>query len=246
MIDQETRRRGRRPVIGVTLDAEPAGGWSAFPWYALRSNYLDAVAAAGGVPVAIGHLPALTDDLLDAVDALLVTGGAFDVPPSLYGEDDAHPATALKSARTEAEIRLLSGALERRMPVFGVCGGMQLLAVVRGGSLIQHIPDELATALPHEQPNPRDEPGHDVAIRAGSRLASLTGRRTMRVNSSHHQAVRSPGRSTVSAEAPDGIIEAIEVDDAGPFCLGVQWHPEFLIDEGDRRLFSAFVASASA
>ena len=239
-------RRTGRPAIGVTLDAEPAGGWSAFPWYAIRTNYLDAVADAGGLPLALGHRSDLADDMLDAIDGLLVTGGAFDIDPALYGDGVRHATVSLKAARTEAEIRLLRGAIARRIPVFGVCGGMQLLAVAAGGTLIQHIADEVEGALAHEQPNRRDEAGHRVTVSPGSTLAQLTGQQTMEVNSSHHQAVRDPGTLTVSALAADGVIEAIETRDGDAFCLGVQWHPEFRIDPGDRRLFEAFVARAAA
>lgn len=234
----------RRPLVGVTLDAEPAGGWSKFPWYALRANYLDAVAAAGGLPVALGHLPELAEATLDAIDALVVTGGAFDIDPSLYGEGERHATVSLKCQRTQAELALVRGALDRDMPVFGICGGMQLLAVALGGTLIQHIPDSVPASLPHEQPNPRDEPGHAVAVTAGSLLHRLVGVDTLAVNSSHHQAVRSPGAAAVSGRASDGVIEAIE-DPARRFCLGVQWHPEFRIDPGDARLFAALVAHAA-
>ena len=231
---------GRRPLVGVTLDAEAAGGWSRFPWYALRANYLDAVAEAGGLPVALGHLPALADATLDAIDALVVTGGAFDIDPSLYGEGERHATVSLKAARTEAELALVRGALARDMPVLGICGGMQLLAVALGGTLIQHIPDSVPDALAHEQPNPRDEPGHEVGVLAGSLLHRLTGADILAVNSSHHQAVRSAGTAIVSAVAADGVIEAIE-DPGRLFCLGVQWHPEFRVDPGDSRLFAALV-----
>ena len=239
-------RRTGRPVIGVTLDSEPAGGWSRFPWYAVRANYLDAIADAGGLPLALGHRPDLADETLDAIDGLLVTGGAFDIDPALYGDGERHASVSLKTARTEAEIRLVRGAVERCMPVFGVCGGMQLLAVASGGTLIQHIPDEVEGALAHEQPNSRDEPGHRITVSPGSVLARVTGRDTMEVNSSHHQAVRDPGTLVVSARALDGIIEAIEQPRGDMFCLGVQWHPEFRIDPADARLFEAFVARAAA
>ncbi len=239
----------KRPVVGVTLDAEAPGGWSAFPWYALRVNYLDAVAQAGGLPMALGHQPALIEDMLDRIDALVVTGGAFDVDPALYGASERHETVSLKAGRTEAELGLMRGALKRRLPVLGICGGMQLLAVALGGSLIQHIPDAIQGALEHEQPNPRDQAGHDVSIVEGSALHAITGRSTMAVNSSHHQAVRLPGRAVVSASAPDGVIEAIEAPDmsaGGAWCLGVQWHPEFGVDAGDARLFEALVEAARA
>ena len=233
----------RLPLIGVTLDVEPPGGYSKYPWYALRTNYADAIAAAGGVPVALPHLPALAADLLDRIDALVVTGGAFDVDPALYGDPARHGTVTLKEGRTAAELALLRGALDRDMPVFGICGGEQLLAVALGGALIQHIPDAIPGALPHEQPNPRHEPGHAVAITPGTRLARIVGAAAMQVNSSHHQAVRDPGReAVVNATAPDGVIEGVE-STRHRFALGVQWHPEFLIDPGDSRLFAALIAA---
>ena len=232
-----------RPVIGVTLDSEQPGGYSKYPWYALRTNYADALAAAGAVPIALPHLPALAADLLDRIDALVVTGGAFDIDPALYGAGARHATVTLKEGRTAAELALLRGALDRDMPVLGICGGEQLLAAALGGTLIQHIPDALPGALSHEQPNARHEPGHTVAIVPGTRLARIVGAATMQVNSSHHQAVRETGPAAmVNATAPDGVIEGIE-SPRHRFVLGVQWHPEFLIDPGDAHIFAALVAA---
>ena len=234
-----------KPMIGVTLDSEQPGGYSKFPWYALRANYMDALAGAGSLPVALPHEPGLADDWLDRIAGLVVTGGAFDVDPALYGAADRHATVSLKGARTRAELALVQGALARGLPVLGICGGQQLLAVVLGGTLVQHIPDSVPDALAHEQPNPRDEPGHAVAITPGTRLAGIVGTAEMQVNSSHHQAVLHPGpHAVVNAVAPDGVVEGIE-HPAHRFALGVQWHPEFLIDPGDRRIFDALVGAAS-
>ncbi|GAB4238792.1 MAG: hypothetical protein Tsb0032_43090 [Kiloniellaceae bacterium] len=114
-----------------------------------------------------------------------------------------------------------------------------------GGTLIQHIPDEVDNALAHEQPNPRHEPGHAVALGAGSLLHDICRSGEMAVNSAHHQAVKAVGPGvSVNAVAPDGVIEGIEAPDRR-FCLGVQWHPEYLIGPGDGAIFRAFVASAA-
>lgn len=233
-----------KPLVGVTLDAEQPGGYSKFPWYALRANYTQALAAAGGLPVALPHDPGLAADLLDRLDALVVTGGAFDVDPGLYGEAERHATVTLKEQRTAAELALVRGALARDIPVLGICGGQQLLAVALGGTLLQHIPDSIEGALEHEQRNPRNEPGHSVQLVPGTLLHRIAGVETMQVNSAHHQAVRAVGRfAVVNAVAPDGVIEGIE-DSRYGFCLGVQWHPEFLIDPADSRIFAAFVAAA--
>ncbi len=232
-----------QPLIGVTLDAEQPGGYSKYPWYALRTNYADAIAEAGGLPVALPHLASLADAYLDRLDGLVVTGGAFDVHPSLYGSDDRHATVSLKEGRTAAELALVRGAIARDLPILGICGGEQLLAVALGGALIQHIPDSVPGALEHEQASPRHEAGHSVTIAPGTLLHGATGASRMQVNSSHHQAVRDPGAfAVVNARAPDGIAEGIE-DRRFRFCLGVQWHPEFLVDPADRRIFAAFVAA---
>jgi putative glutamine amidotransferase len=231
------------PLVGLTLDAEQPGGYSKYPWYALRQNYTQAVAAAGGLAVAIPHDPGLAAAYLDRLDALIVTGGAFDVDPALYGDTERHGTVALKAGRTEAEMALLQGALARNMPVLGICGGEQLLAVALGGTLIQHIPDSVADALAHEQTTSHYEPCHPVKILSGTLLHKIVGAGVMQVNSSHHQAVREAGRATVNALAADGVIEGIE-DTAYKFCLGVQWHPEYLIDAGDARIFAALIGAA--
>ena len=231
-----------RPRIGVTLDAEPPGGYSKFPWFALRQNYAGSLVAAGGLPVALPHVPLeLVDAYLDQLDGVVVTGGAFDIDPALYGADERHATVALKAERTAFEWAVTQGALARDLPILGICGGQQLLHVVLGGTLIQHIPDRIDNALLHEQPNPRDEPGHSVEVVPGTRLHALVGTAALEVNSAHHQAADRLGDGVVvSALAPDGVIEGIE--HAGyRFCIGVQWHPEFCISDGDRRLLQGFV-----
>lgn len=231
------------PLVGLTLDAEQPGGYSKYPWYALRQNYTAAVAAAGGLAVAIPHDFGLAQAYLDRLDALIVTGGAFDVDPALYGDAERHGTVELKAGRTEAELALLKGALARNMPVLGICGGEQLLAVALGGTLIQHIPDSVAGALAHEQATSHYEPGHAVKILPGTLLHKIVGADAMQVNTSHHQAVREAGQARVNALAADGVIEGIE-DSAYKFCLGVQWHPEYLIDAGDARIFAALIGAA--
>ncbi|MBN2751916.1 MAG: gamma-glutamyl-gamma-aminobutyrate hydrolase family protein [Rhodospirillaceae bacterium] len=235
-----------RPRIGITLDSEVAGGYAQLPWYALRQNYSDAILTAGGLPLLLPHHLAVVDVYLDAVDGVVVTGGAFDVDPALFGVAIRHATVTVKSARTAFEFALISGALERDMPILGICGGQQLLNVVLGGSLIQHIPDDVPGALAHEQPNPRTEPGHTVAALAGSLLARAAGMTAFSVNSAHHQAVKTVGPGVVvSGTAPDGVVEAIELP-SKRFCLGVQWHPEYHIDAADAAILRAFVAAAEA
>ncbi|MBF0562788.1 MAG: gamma-glutamyl-gamma-aminobutyrate hydrolase family protein [Alphaproteobacteria bacterium] len=231
------------PVIGITLDSEEPGGYSTLPWYALRQNYCDSIARAGGLPLPLPHLPELAAAYLDRIDGLVVTGGGFDVDPALFGASERHASVKLKTRRTAFEIAVVTGALARDLPIFGICGGEQLLNVMLGGTLIQHIPDEVAVCLAHEQPNPRTEPGHDVAVVAGTRLHDIVGVGSVAVNSAHHQAVKDLGSGVVvNARAADGVIEGIEMP-GRRFCLGVQWHPEYDITPADGRLVSAFVSA---
>jgi len=233
-----------QPVIGLTLDSEPPGGYSkTHPWYALRENYCTAIVAAGGLPILLPHEPEQAKAYLALLAGLVVTGGAFDVDPSLFGAASRHQSVTTKERRTQFELAVTKGALEADKPVLGICGGQQLLNVALGGTLIQHIPDEVADALAHEQPNPRTEPGHSVAIARGTLLHRITQADTLEVNSAHHQAVKdvAPG-IVVDARAPDGVIEGIE-DPRRRFCIGVQWHPEYGISAGDKRIFAAFIAA---
>jgi putative glutamine amidotransferase len=233
-----------RPRIGLTLDAEPPGGYSKLPWYAIRENYCRAIARAGGLPLALPHEVELADAYLELLDGLVVTGGAFDLDPVLYGAANRHPSVTTKDRRTAFELRITAGALARDLPILGICGGQQLLNVALGGDLIQHIPDAVPDCLAHEQPNPRTEPGHAVEVLAGSRLHALGGGSVrLEVNSAHHQAAGWVGPGVVvSGRAPDGVIEAIEAP-ARRFCLGVQWHPEYGISAADDALFDGLIAA---
>jgi len=229
-----------RPRIGVTLDLdEPTCR------YQLPRAYADAVLAAGGLPVPIPYGDgAVAGAYLALCDGLVVTGGAFDIPPGLYGAAQSAACGPTKAGRTDFEWALCEAALAGRIPLLGVCGGMQLMNVVRGGTLVQDLPAE--TGLSHEQPEPKDRPSHPVEIVAGTLLASLVGGQPLPVNSTHHQAVEQPGAGVlVSGRAPDGVVEAIELPDT-PFALGVQWHPEAVGRHEPRHLalYRGLVAAA--
>ncbi|MBT4880629.1 MAG: gamma-glutamyl-gamma-aminobutyrate hydrolase family protein [Alphaproteobacteria bacterium] len=234
-----------KPIIGLTCDHVSSGGYSKYPWYALRENYCTSISKIGGMPVPLTHSLDLVDKYLDLVDGLIITGGDFDIDPSLFGDDTVHPRVQIKKDRTLFELALTKGALERNMPILGICGGHQILNVALGGSLIQHIPDDIPEALAHEQPNPRHEPGHSVTIEPNTLLKSIVQQETIMVNSAHHQAVKSPGNSLiVNAYATDGVIEGIE-EPKYEFCLGVQWHPEYEISPADNKIFAHLVKASS-
>lgn len=238
-----------RPTIGVTPDegsttARP--GRPAGPRYELRRSYADAVLDAGGLPLVFPYAvdEAVLRAYLACVRGLVVTGGAFDVAPEEYGETGRGRMGPVNPGRARFERRLMELALERGLPVLAVCGGMQLLNVVLGGSLVQDIASELPEALAHEQPHDPREPAHDVVVTPGTRLHRLCGTVSLPANSTHHQAVRRLGAGlVVSGRTSDGLVEAIE--GTGPaFVLGVQWHPERLADAGNQALYRGLVEAA--
>lgn len=236
----------KKPIIGISLDWETKPTFSMFPWYALRQNYTTCFIDKGAITLPLPHDLKAVEDYLNIVDGVVVTGGAFDVDPRLYGEDLTEKVKdRLKPARTNFEMTLLKGALERNKPILGICGGEQVLNVVLGGSLIQHIPDEIAEAHEHLQAHDPHEVDHLVHVKEESLLHKITGKLEFMVNTSHHQAVKKIGKDMiVSAIAPDGVVEAIEYTQH-PFCLGLQWHPEFLCSQEDEKIIQAFVRACT-
>ena len=234
------------PTIGLTIDAEGPGRYSSLPWYAIRQNYCNSVDRAGGLPLLLPHNGQHVSSFLDKIDGLVITGGNFDINPLLFGATSRHDTVKLKEDRTNFELALTREALNRNIPILGICGGQQLIHVAFGGSLVQHIPDEIKNPLAHEQPNPRTEPGHIVHVNRGTLLHRIVGLDELEVNSAHHQAAKDiPEGLVVNAIASDGVIEGIEAPNYG-FCLGVQWHPEYDINKGDSRIFSALISACLA
>ena len=227
-----------RPVVGITTYAQEAS-WSYWklPAALIPLDYVDAVERAGGRPLLIPPSEDGVEETLEALDAIVFSGGA-DVDPASYGAEP-HPQTDLPQARRDAaELALLSAALERDMPTLAICRGFQLWNVARGGDLVQHLPD----AVGHE--SHRVVPGtfseHPVEVKEGSRLASIVGAGPA-VTSHHHQSVGRVGKGLVeTAWADDGTIEGFE-DPSRRFAVGVQWHPESGRDDG---LFENLVEEA--
>lgn len=233
------------PVIGIPMDYQESGGYSRFPWYALRENYLSSVEKVGGVPLSLFNESRLINRYLDMIDGLLITGAGFDIDPILYGSIFRHETVRTNPKRTSFEWEILKGALDRKMPILGICGGQQLLNVVLGGSLIQHIADEVPNHIPHFVPQiTANSPCHKVTIIETSLLFKIVETSSMHVNSRHHQAVKTVGEHVIiNARAEDGVIEGIEYT-KHPFCVGVQWHPEFQVDQKDGVIIEAFVNAA--
>ena len=234
-----------RPLIGINCDNfRDARG----PITGVRDGYCEAVAAAGGLPVLIPPLsgPAETDRLLDRLDGLVLTGGD-DVRPERLGVAPAPSIVPMSPARDRSDFLLLEGLLRRATPTLAICLGFQELNVHLGGTLWQALELEGPPGrIAHRGSGAYHFTRHPVRTAADSRLARLWGDGEREVPSAHHQALRdlAPGLRAV-AWAPDGLIEAVELEPHDGFLIGVQWHPEQAPDDpAHRKLFEALIAAA--
>lgn len=238
----------KKPLIGVIPDYVKSSkqSHSIRPHYSIRKNYLDMLSDAGAVSIIVPYDHDAIADYIDMIDGLMVIGGFFDINPSRYSNEDIHQETVLNNVREDFEFKFSEQFLQTGRPFFGICNGMQVINCLKGGSIIQHIPDEEQDYMIHEQSKIEGKqdssiPYHDVLIEKNTLLHDIVGKERIITNSSHHQAARKVGSNIViNSYAPDGIIEGIE-DPNHPFCLGVQWHPEFKVSPDDEKLFQAFV-----
>lgn len=228
-----------RPVIGLTC-YDPTASWGA--WTAdvslIPTTYTDAVSASGGVPVVlpVGNDP---EALLERIDGLILIGGP-DVDPGRYGAERNGFTQPARSERDAFELELAAGALRRDLPMLAICRGLQLLNVLRAGTLHQHLPDVIGTAA--HAPSPGHFGDVDVEVVPGSHLARILRATNVTVQCSHHQAIDQIGSDlAVVATSAGGVIEGVE-DASFRFLVGVQWHPEA---GSDRSLFEAIVGATS-
>ena len=235
-----------RPVVLVTTTSEVLRSVARIH---TNAAYVHALEQAGCAPLLLPPLASA-----DAVGAaaraahgVLLTGGE-DVDPARYGAERQAATDPANAERDAMELRLVAEARHRRVPVLAICRGVQLLNVACGGTLVQHLPDERPRTLDHAPDVPRARRAHDVTVDGESRLAAALGATRVAVNSLHHQAVQRVGAGLrVSARSSDGVVEGLEAEHTGWWAVGVQWHPEELVDDGqpwDRALFAAFVRAA--
>jgi putative glutamine amidotransferase len=236
-----------RPLIGIPCRSIRDGDHNLR--FGMLATYTRAVDLAGGAPVLIPlQLSEETcRSILARLDGLLLAGGA-DVDPKEFGQEVLPACGEIDAARDSVELSLTRWALAASQPVFGICRGIQVMNVAAGGSLYQDIASQLKTDLKHDYHAPEAQVlAHTVEIAPASRVARSMGTTRVQVNSLHHQALKdiAPGLRVV-ARAPDGIVEAVEGADGRGFVVGVQFHPEWLLDEDARmvRLFEDFVSSA--
>lgn len=235
----------KRPLIGIPCFSTERAD-SRRPVYANNKTYVHAIERAGGVPLLLPPMDLAESRAaaLSALDGLLLTGGG-DLDPAYYGEEMLPQCNEPERERDEAEFAFTQDALAERMPILGVCRGMQLLNVTRGGNLIQDLATQRPETARHDQlDHPRTFRAHSMDINPSSRLGEILGLSQAMVNSLHHQAVDRPGEGVeIVAWSEDGVAEALELRDY-PFALAVQYHPEELVtddDEASVRLFRAFV-----
>lgn len=231
-------------LVGVTCDEQQLTDrrGSAQSRFYVSSAYVRAIEKVGAACVLLPFHEENAERLLVRIDALVVSGGDFDVPPDYYGQAVDAKCGRLKPERSAFERTLLEAALARDMPVLGVCGGMQLLNVVCGGTLHQDLSLRPDTGV-HEQTAPTVEASHALQVQPGSRLAALTGRTQLPANSTHHQIVDRLGTGLVpAATAEDGVVEAIE-HERHRFAVGVQWHPEAMATAEQLAIYRGLVAA---
>ncbi|HST19421.1 MAG TPA: gamma-glutamyl-gamma-aminobutyrate hydrolase family protein [Gaiellaceae bacterium] len=231
-------RPGRKPVVGITTYLTQAA-WSYWnlPAALIPASYVRAVEEAGGSPLLVPP-GASVDETLDAVDGLVFSGGS-DIEPELYGADAHAQTTGTVRERDEFELELMRAALERDVPVLAICRGSQVLNVVRGGDIEQHLPDRLGDEVHRAEAGVFGE--HPVEVLEGTRLAAILGP-SAAAKSHHHQGFGRVGEGLAeSARAADGTLEGVE-DPSLRFAVGVLWHPE---EDEDRALFASLVEAAA-
>jgi putative glutamine amidotransferase len=215
----------------------------------LGRDYSEAVEAAGGIPVHLGLIPKTEyiGGALEGLDGILLPGSDSDVDPARYGREPHRRLGTVQPLKDGTDALVLSEVERRGLPLLAICFGMQILNVMRGGTLIQDIEAELPEAIKHEQGAPRERRSHRVRLQGGSLLESLAGESETMVNSHHHQAIETVGRDLIAtAWTADGLVEALEEARPRRFTLAVQWHPEigWSGDQFSRRIFERFVEAA--
>jgi putative glutamine amidotransferase len=238
--------KATRPVIGINVDYHAAGKVQG-AHLRLGSGYVDAVFAAGGMPVLLPPVGKEADlnAFLDRVDGFILSHG-LDLDPRRLGMPMHQSVRPMAERREEHDRALVRLIMSRQIPVLAIGVGLHQLNVSCGGTLFMHLPEEQPRAMPHSDSSCSGPHRHAVLLQSGTRLDEIYGGGEIRVNSNHHQAVKTVGaRFRISALAPDGVIEAIEATDPKWFCIGVQWQPESETGSAlDMQLFECFLQAA--
>ncbi len=228
-----------KPVIGIVplVDKQRDSFW-------MLPGYMEGITEAGGIPIMLPLTkdPETIGELLDRLQGILLTGGQ-DVQPEVYGDEAIKECGEVSPERDEMEKELLAQALDRDMPILGICRGIQFLNAYLGGTLYQDLPVQYPTGTKHHQSAPYDMPCHSVQLKKDGGLYGLLHTDTLQVNSYHHQAIKEKAKSLKTmAVSEDGLTEAVELPEK-KFVWGVQWHPEFSFrsDVNSIKIFEEFI-----
>lgn len=240
-----------RPIIGITTQTLEAIPGELPRCWVMSQRYVDVLTSVGAIPwvIPLSHDMSTLRAVYERLDGVFLPGGV-DVDPDQYSESRLPACGVTDADRDRVEVALVQWAMADRKPVLAVCRGVQVLNVASGGTLYQDLAEWCDAAIKHDywpsEVRQRQDLVHDVSIEAGTQLASIIGAGATNVNSMHHQGIKTlaPGL-VVNARAPDGLIEGVEGRDDG-YLIGVQWHPEELVetDPAMRRLFESFIESA--
>jgi len=237
--------QSHKPLIGITLDSQEEGSFSARPHFALRKRYFEAISKAGGLGIGIPHITEDIEEYLDQVSALVVPGGGFATPDEWY-IDPNEPKPYESSPRLAFDVAIIEAALKRDMPLLCICAGMQILGGILGCKLTPNVNKYLNSSIDHLNEKPAEEYGHAVEVEPNTLLHKIVQCNKFDVNTAHQEAiVEAPDNVVINCKAPDGCIEGIELPNH-KFALGVQWHPEFFTTQGEKsfEIIQAFVKCA--
>lgn len=235
----------KRPRIGITMRLELETNR-----FCLGRDYSEALENFGAIPIQLPLIPKkeYVMEVLKTLDGVLLPGSDSDIDPLIYGEEPLPKLGRVVPEKDETDLLVLSAAEKSKMPILGVCFGMQILNVARGGTLVQDIESQIENCLKHEQGKPTRRNSHSLKIKENTALSRLITTSNVNVNSSHHQAIKSLGKNLVAtAWAKDGVVECVEDTRDDRFVFGVQWHPElsWMFDDLSKNIFQMFVKKTS-
>jgi putative glutamine amidotransferase len=233
----------KKTIIGITMRLEIETNR-----FYLGRDYSEAIESVGGIPFHISLIPNKNyiSEILQLVDGILLPGSDTDVEPLIYGEEPHPKLKKIVSEKDSTDLLILKEAEKLNLPVLAICYGMQALNVSRGGTLFQDIESQVENCLKHEQGVPLARNSHSIEVNKKGRIAHLMTKKSVKVNSHHHQAVKKVGKNLeATAWAKDGVIECIEDSRENRFVLGIQWHPELSweINEFSRNIFKSFISN---
>lgn len=232
----------RKPIIGITASYDA----NTLDTFVLRQYYVSAIENAGGIPLILPYCePKNMSYYLDISDGILFSGGG-DIDPVIFGEKMIKECKTPIKVRDDFDLVFFKKAFKKNIPILAICRGVQVANVVMGGTLWQDLPSQTEIKHSHYQKEGREDTTHDVTIEKDSLLYSIIGRKTIPVNSFHHQAIKAPAPGgIITAFSDDNVSECLEFPDRNAFFLGLQWHPESLCKiDYHNKIFKAFVAAS--